>query len=432
MRKLVAVLLAIAFGQLTVWAGSDHVIVELSSWAPAGAVAAAVGGEIERSIAGTNFYLMKVPSAAVFNQAAPLGVLGAELDNDVSVHPTAWFLILKMPASKPAEWYSQQPAMKLVNADKAAAISKGRSIVIADINSRVDYGHPALIGHLTAGYDFVAGQTANGASLNQSNASFLDQSNASFIDQSNASFLDQSTAGFLDQSNASFLDQSNASFLDASNPAHGHGTFCAGILAALAPDAMIMPLRAFDDNGNADAFTIAQAIRYAVQHGANVINMSFGMDAEYKVVKDAVQFATDHGVDVVASAGNENGTISPACLGTILSRSARCARRLAAFHSPPRPVPPGGICRHHGVQQGHEGQSGRPEPSEPVQPQHRQEAGHFLAELAQRLPRAQPAAEIARRPRWPGRLRRPPAAAGRATAGLQVPASSTGEYRSCV
>ena len=324
MRKLVAVLLAIAFGQLTVWAGSDHVIVELSSWAPAGAVAAAVGGEIERSIAGTNFYLMKVPSAAVFNQAAPLGVLGAELNNDVSVHPTAWFLILKMPASKPAEWYSQQPAMKLVNADKAAAISKGRSIVIADINSRVDYGHPALIGHLTAGYDFVAGQTANGASLNQSNASFLDQSNASFIDQSNASFLDQSTAGFLDQSNASFLDQSNASFLDVSNPAHGHGTFCAGILAALAPDAMIMPLRAFDDNGNADAFTIAQAIRYAVQHGANVINMSFGMDAEYKVVKDAVQFATDHGVDVVASAGNENGNIRqfPAAFPDVLGVAA--------------------------------------------------------------------------------------------------------------
>ena len=316
MRKLVAVLLAIAFGQLTVLAGSDHVIVELASSARAASVAAAVGGEVERSIPETNFYLMKVPSASVFNRTAPLGVVGAQLDDAVSVHPTAWFLILEMPASKPADWYGQQPAMKLVNADKAAAISKGRSIVIADINSRIDYGHPALIGHLTAGYDFVAGQTANGASLNQSNASFLDQSNASF--------LDQSTAGFLDQSNASFLDQSNASFLDASNPAHGHGTFCAGILAALAPDAMIMPLRVFDDNGNADAFTIAQAIRYAVQHGANVINMSFGMDAEYNVVKDAIRFATDNGVDVVASAGNENGNIQqfPAAFPNVLGVAA--------------------------------------------------------------------------------------------------------------
>src|SRR4051812_30147135 len=138
MRKLVAVLLAIAFGQLAVLAGSDHVIVELSSSARAAAVAAAVGGEIERSIPENNFYLMKVPSASVFNQT-PLGVVGAQLDDAVSVHPTAWFLILKMPASKPAEWYGEQPAMKLVNADKAAAISKGRSIVIADINSRIDY-----------------------------------------------------------------------------------------------------------------------------------------------------------------------------------------------------------------------------------------------------------------------------------------------------
>src|SRR3954462_10441099 len=125
MRKLVVLLLAIAFGPLTVWAGSDHVIVELSSSARAATVAAAVGGEIEGSIAGTNFYLMKVPSASVFDQAALLGVVGAQLDDAVSVHPTAWFLILQIPAAKPPEWYGQQPAMKLVNADKAAAISKG-------------------------------------------------------------------------------------------------------------------------------------------------------------------------------------------------------------------------------------------------------------------------------------------------------------------
>jgi subtilisin family serine protease len=324
MRKLVAAFILISLSQLTLWAGSDHVIVELSPSARATSVAAAVGGQVEQSIPGTNFYLIKVPSGTAFGVASNLGVIGAQLDSGVSVHPTAAFLILKVPASKPPEWYAQQPAMKLVNADKANTISKGRSIVIADINARVDYGHPALIGHLTSGFDFVAGQPANGASLDQSNAGFLDQSNAGFLDQSNASFLDSSTAGFLDQSSASFLDQSNASFLDASNPAHGHGTFCAALLAALAPDAMIMPLRAFDDNGDADAFTIARAIRYAVQNGANVINMSFGMDSEYKVVKDAIQFATNHGVDVVASAGNDNGNIQqfPAAFPNVLGIAA--------------------------------------------------------------------------------------------------------------
>jgi subtilisin family serine protease len=324
MRKLIAAFIFVSLSQFTLWAGKDHIIVELSSSAPAALVAAAVGGEIEQNIPGTNFYLMSVPSGTTLGPASNLGVIGAQLDNSVSVHPTASFLIFRVPASRPAEWYAQQPAMKLVNADKANTISKGRSIVIADINAKVDYGHPALIGHLTSGFDFVAGQATNGVSLDQSDAIFLDQSNAGFLDQSSAGFLDSSTAGFLDQSSASFLDQSNASFLDTSNPAHGHGTFCAAILGALAPDAIIMPLRAFDDNGRADAFTIARAIRYAVQSGANVINMSFGMDAEYKVVKDAIQYATSHGVNVVASAGNENGNIQqfPAAFPNVLGIAA--------------------------------------------------------------------------------------------------------------
>src|SRR5207247_9049138 len=160
--------------------------------------------------------------------------------------------VLNTPASEPAEWYAGQPAMKLIRADQAMAYSKGRGVVVADLNSRVDYAHPALIGHLTGGYDFVSGRTSTGNTL--------DQSSAGFLDQSSAGFLDQSSAGFLDQSSAGFLDQSTASFLDNSNPASGHGTFCAGLLAAVAPQSMIMPLRVFDDAGYADTFSIAKAI----------------------------------------------------------------------------------------------------------------------------------------------------------------------------
>lgn len=332
MRKLIVALLLIASTQLTAWAGSDHVIVELSANARASAVAAAVGGEVEQSIPGTNFYLMKVPSAAAFARNPQLGVVGAELNDAATIRPTGKMGILKTSASKASEWYAQQPAMKLVSADKASAVSSGRGVVVADINSRVDYGHPALVGHLTGGYDFVAEQASRNASLNQSSASFLDQSSAGFLDQSSAgfldqssaAFLDQSTAAFLDQSTASFLDQSSASFLDTSNPAHGHGTFCAGLIAVVAPDAMIMPLRVFDDNGNADAFTIARAIRYAAQNGANVINMSFGMVSEYKVVKDAIKFATARGVTVVASAGNANSSVPqfPASLSDVMGVAA--------------------------------------------------------------------------------------------------------------
>jgi subtilisin family serine protease len=196
----------------------------------------------------------------------------------------------------------------------------------------VDYAHPALIGHLTGGYDFVSGQASEGNSLNDSSSSFLDQSSsgfldqstASFLDQSTASFLDQSTASFLDQSTASFLDQSTASFLDSSNPASGHGTFCAALIAAVAPESMIMPLRVFDDWGYADTFSIVRATYYAVRNGAQVINMSFGMTAASPAVEQAIAFATASGVTVVASAGNDNSAAPqyPAAYTDVISAAA--------------------------------------------------------------------------------------------------------------
>src|SRR5215831_6381639 len=102
MRKLIPAIILILLSQLTLWAGSHHIIVELSSSARATSVAAAVGGQIEQSIPGTNFYLMKVPSGTALGPASNLGLIGAQLDNSVSVHPRASFLILEVPASEPA------------------------------------------------------------------------------------------------------------------------------------------------------------------------------------------------------------------------------------------------------------------------------------------------------------------------------------------
>jgi subtilisin family serine protease len=313
MRKLLAALLLVAGVQLTGWA-SENVVVELAPNARAADVAASVGGQVLDSVPGTSQYLMKVPSAAAMAHNPLLGVVHVELNNAVALPSGAWASILRTSGSKGAEWYAQQPAFKLVRADAALGLARGRGVVIADLNARLDYSHPALIGHLTGGYDFVVSRSGGSGSLNQSSASFLDQSSAAFLDQSsaafldqlNAAFLDQSTASFLDQSSASFLDQSNASFLDMTSPAHGHGTFCAGLLAAAAPDAMIMPLRVFDDSGRADIFSIVRAVHYAVEHGAHVINMSFGLTTDSSSVKQAVKFAIEHGVTVVASAGNHN------------------------------------------------------------------------------------------------------------------------------
>ena len=117
------------------------------------------------------------------------------------------------------------------------------------------------------GHDFVLDGANGVTSLNESSASYLDESSASYLDQSSASYLDESSA--------SYLDESSASYLDSLNPAYSHGTLAAGIIAVVAPSAMIMPVRAFDNNGASDLFRIAKAIRYAADQGAQVINMSF-------------------------------------------------------------------------------------------------------------------------------------------------------------
>jgi subtilisin family serine protease len=298
--------LALLLLSLTIFAtqalAADYlVVVTVSDGADTKQIANAYEGKVLDSLTA-NVYLMSVKRLTP--KFAVAGVVSMDTDGAVRPGHSKGGVLAVKPGTQP-NWYFSQPALKLIGVDQARLQSTGQGIIIADINAAVDYSHPALRGHLIAGYDFVLGQPSD-VVLNQSAASFLDQSAASFLDQSAASFLDQSSAAFLDQSAASFLDQSAASFLDATNPAHGHGTLVAGILVAVAPGAMIMPIRAFDDQGQSDYFTIAKAIRWAVDNGADVINMSFGTLDKPKILKDAVEYADKNGVTIVGSAGNDN------------------------------------------------------------------------------------------------------------------------------
>jgi len=289
------------------------------------------GGTVLDSIPGADIYLLNVPNISLVQNLLgtsslilqTLGIDWIEINKGVVEPSHVRFGILQKSGA--ADWYKNQPSFVLIRAGQALPYSTGRGVVVADINARVDVGHPSLIGHLTSGYDFVSTRPGNSAVLNQSSASFLDQSSGSFLDQSSGSFLDQSSASFLDQSSASFLDQSSASFLDGSaNPAYSHGTLTVGVIAAMAPDAMIMPLRAFDDNGDADYFILAKAIRYGADHGAQVINMSFGTLDYSKAMKNAVDYAKGKGIILVASAGNNNTSAPqyPAAFSGVLTTAA--------------------------------------------------------------------------------------------------------------
>jgi serine protease len=100
----------------------------------------------------------------------------------------------------------------------------------------------------------------------------------------------------------------------------GHGTFVAGEIAeatnnhlaltGLAYGATIMPLRVLAANGSGDAATIARGIRYAVGHGAQVVNLSLefpiGLRArDIPEIGTAVAYAHRHGAVVVGAAGND-------------------------------------------------------------------------------------------------------------------------------
>lgn len=94
----------------------------------------------------------------------------------------------------------------------------------------------------------------------------------------------------------------------------GHGTHVAGIIAAagnnqqgvagMAWEVQIMPIKVLDDTGWGDSSDVAQGIVYAVNNGADIINVSLGGPDSSMTLLNAVTYAADNGVLVVGSAGN--------------------------------------------------------------------------------------------------------------------------------
>lgn len=314
-RRMFFTLLVLIFGLAAqASAASYPLIIQITPLSSITTIVSALGGTVVDSIPGANTYLLNVPVVPSSTIASLLGIQVMELNTGITLPGFEQVGVLAVPPETPPDWYKAQPSMLLIRSANALTYSRGRGVVVADINSKVDVGHPALIGHLTSGYDFVTNKPSGTSALNQSSSSFVDQSSSSFVDQSSSSFVDQSSSSFVDTSG----------ILGAGNPAYSHGTLCAGIIAVVAPDSMIMPLRAFDDQGSADIFTLAKAIRYAVQQGAQVINMSFGTLQNSQTLKSAVTYAQERNVILVASAGNHDTSAPqyPAGFSGVLTTAA--------------------------------------------------------------------------------------------------------------
>jgi subtilisin family serine protease len=146
-----------------------------------------------------------------------------------------------------------------LGAPAAWELSQGEGVTIAILDSGVDAAHPDLAGKLVPGWDFYEGDanTADG---------------------------------------------------------HGHGTRVAGAAAAATDNALgvaavgwqarILPLRVAGQNGAASAWAITQALAYAADHGARVMNLSFANVGDSQAVVDAAAYAVAQGGVVVVGAGN--------------------------------------------------------------------------------------------------------------------------------
>ena len=136
-----------------------------------------------------------------------------------------------------------------------------------------------------------------------------------------------------------------ANFVDENTPPNddvGHGTHVAGIISALVNNRQgvagiswynpIMPIKVLDQSGAGSTYSVAQGIIWAADHGAKVINLSLGNYANAQFLHDAIKYAYNKDVVLVAASGNDNTEQPgyPAAYPEVLAVAATDSRKQKA------------------------------------------------------------------------------------------------------
>lgn len=179
------------------------------------------------------------------------------------------------------QWYLKDQKLESVWGNEKYGNTAGEGVVVAVIDTGVDYNHEDLQDNIWTNSAEVSGQKGT----------------------------DDDNNGYVDDVHGINLIDPNETPMDD----HGHGTHVAGIIAmennnvggvGIAYKSKIMPIKAGGSDGTLNSTDIAKAIVYAYKNGADVINMSFGSYAHSALIENALQDAFNSCV-LVAAAGND-------------------------------------------------------------------------------------------------------------------------------
>jgi len=198
-------------------------------------------------------------------------------------------------------YYSQQWYLSRIKAQDAWNITHGTNMVIAVIDTGLDLQHPDFGGKLWVNSNEIPNNE-----------------------------VDDDGNGYID-------DYYGWNFYNGNNNIddyHGHGTGISSIIAAQTNNqkgtaginwnTRIMVLKALNNAGGGDFDDVSRAIHYAVDNGASIINMSFGSEINTSILSNAVDYAINRGVPMVAAVGNKgsNEIFYPAAYPQVIAVTA--------------------------------------------------------------------------------------------------------------
>jgi subtilisin family serine protease len=154
-----------------------------------------------------------------------------------------------------------QYGVKMIGAETQWKETKGANIKVAVVDTGIDFNHPDLKDRIKDGVNFTTSDLKD------------------------------------------YMDR------------NGHGTHCAGVVAAslnnvgivgVAPEADLYAIKVLSDEGKGQVGWMVQAINWCIENGIHIMSMSLGTNQDSKEMYDAIKRAHDKGIIIVCAAGNDS------------------------------------------------------------------------------------------------------------------------------